>query len=98
MTGKSRRSKGKHHARSKKSKAKQRYTAVASQQQVAAPVASSVETAAPAQVPVPSARVRTAPSKPGKVRYPYITAELKRIGILAGIMLAILIVLALVLT
>jgi len=34
----------------------------------------------------------------GEVRYPYVTAELRRIGILAGIMLVVLIILALVLT
>ena len=33
----------------------------------------------------------------GEARYPYVTAELRRIGILAGIMLVILVVLALVL-
>jgi hypothetical protein len=42
----------------------------------------------------------TAPASPAKVRttlYPYITGELRRIGILAVIILVILIVLALVL-
>jgi hypothetical protein len=33
----------------------------------------------------------------GEARYPYVTAELRRIGILAGMMLVILVVLALVL-
>ncbi len=49
-----------------------------------------VTSALPASTPVPKKTLKTA-------RYPYVTAELRRIGILAGIMLVILIVLALAL-
>ncbi len=47
--------------------------------------------------PVPSARVQTPAAKLATIQYPYIVTELRTIGVLAGIMLAILIVLALVL-
>ena len=50
--------------------------------------------------PVASAPLASAPVRktaPNIVRYPYVVAELRRIGILAGIMLVILIVLALAL-
>jgi hypothetical protein len=46
---------------------------------------------------VPSQSTPAPKAKTSSVRYPYVVAELKRIGILAGIMLVILIVLALVL-
>ena len=89
MPGKSRRRRGKPSARSKKGHGA--ITGVA-QQQVAA------ETYEPA-VPAP-----TLPSRPGSlgapagVLHPYIGNELRRIGILAGIILVILIVLAIVLS
>ena len=94
MPGKSHHGKGKRSAQSKKSKAKQRYAAVASPSLV---VAQIPKPAAPKSVSTTSASVRTPLTKPPVARYPYITTELKRIGILAGIMLVILIVLALVL-
>ena len=96
MLGRTRRSKGKHSLQSKKSKAKQRTAAIASQQQVVAqiqkPAAPTSVTASSIKVPVstPTSRIVR--------RYPYITAELRRIGILAGIIIIILIVLALVLS
>ena len=89
MPGKSRRGRTKPSARSKKRR--DIVTRVAPQ-----PLAS--ETSEPA-VPAP-----TSPSTSGSsgvlagVRYPYIGRELRRIGILAGIMLVILVVLALVLS
>ena len=85
MPGKSRRGRGKHSARSKKRRGA--ITRVA-QQQVAA------ETYKPA---VPLAPSPTPLVTPTGIRYPYINTELRRIGILAGIMLAILVILALVL-
>lgn len=51
--------------------------------------------------PVASAPLASAPARktaPGTVRYPFVVAELRRIGVLAGITLVILIVLALVLS
>lgn len=46
----------------------------------------------------PSAGMPTSRATPNTGRYPYVVAELRRIGILAGITLVILIVLALVLS
>ena len=89
MPGKSR------HGKGKKKRAKQRPAIAAVQQQA---VAQSPKAAAPAATPAPSVRMSTPPPKTTVVRYPYITAELRRIGILAGIMFAILIVLAVVLS
>ena len=93
MPGKSRR-KGKSPFQSKKKREKQRSaTGVVQQQAVAQttkPFVTSTISAPSKSRPTPSAKLPVA-------RYPYVAAELRRIGILAGIMLAILIVLALVL-
>jgi hypothetical protein len=93
MPGKSQRGKGRHAHQSKKSKAKQRQRAMASQQPIAA------DTPKPAvTISKPTSSGTSAAPVTSKVgRYPYITTELLRIGILAGIILVILIVLALVL-
>ena len=91
MSGKSRRHKGKHSFQSKKKKSSQRFSGAVAQEQVAAQVP---EAGVPAEVSVPAARAPTPVAKSATVRYPYITAELKRIGILTGIILVILIVLA----
>ena len=48
-----------------------------------------------ASAPLPSAPARKAATD--TIRYPFVVAELRRIGVLAGIILVILIVLALVL-
>ena len=95
MTGKSRHGKRKHSFRDKKKKSQQ-YTAVAaSQQPVAAqsigPAAAPKPAAPPVSVPTPTTKTKTTTA-----RYPYIVAELRRFGILAGIALVVLIVLALV--
>ena len=90
MPGKSRRGRGKHSARSKK---RQGTLARVVQQRVAS---ETYEPAAPV-VPASSPSVPTPITTPTGARYPYIITELRRIGILAGIMLAILVVLALVL-
>jgi hypothetical protein len=94
MPGKSRHGKGKHLHHSKKSKAKQRYGTMALQQPVAADIPKPVATTGTP----PSSRAPTSPATSRTVQYPYITTELRRIGILAGIILVILIVLALVLS
>jgi len=87
------------HARrklSRKEKQKRRIASLAgaSRQPVAA---QTYEPVAPAKVSTPSAG--TPDSGPARidVHYPYIASELCRIGILAGVMLAILIILSLVL-
>ena len=93
MPGKSRHSRGKNHPQSKKSKAKERSAGgIVPQQAVAQfskPVAPPRVSATSVSLPIPTAT-------PGAAQYPYITAELRRIGILAGIVLTILIVLALI--
>jgi len=65
---------------------------------VSAPAASPVksqENMPIVSTPPPSAPVKK--TKAPAVKYPYVTAELRRIGVLAGATLAILVVLALVL-
>ena len=91
MSGKSKHGRGKHLSKSKRGKGNRGYSA-------AAPVsepASRPEVLTPsAGVPAPAAPA----APPAPVRYPYIFTELRRIAILSGIMLAILVVLALVLS
>jgi len=89
MPSKSRRGRGKHSARSKR---RHGTLARVAQPQVAAPGYQPMTTA----MPKPSPGVPTPIAAPGVARYPYIASELRRIGILSGIALAILVVLALV--
>jgi len=91
MPGKSRHGKGKHPHHSKKSKAIRRQAGISLQQQ-----ATSVapKPAAPVESP-PAPKAEAAIITP---RYPYVAGELKRIGILAGIMIVLLIVLSIVLS
>ena len=91
MASKSRRRRGKHLPQSKKRKRKQISTVTATQQQA---VAQTYKPAAPSKVAAPSVKEPT----PTVARYPHIVTELRRIGILAGIMLVTLVVLALVLS
>lgn len=92
MPGKSRHGKGKHPHHSRKSKAIKRQAGISLQQQA---TAVAPEPAAPARTtPAPEAAASAAVTAP---RYPYVTGELKRIGILAGIIIVILIVLSVVL-
>lgn len=95
MPGKSRRSRGKYSIQSKKKKGRPRRPTMLAQQPAAAQVP---EAASSPQVPVPSVEVPTPMAKPALVRYPYIATELRTIAILAGVMLIVLIVLALVLS
>ena len=68
----------------------------------AAPPLAAVHSEAPAAPPRAAApavkRTAAAKTPSGTVAYPYVTNELKRIGMLGGIMLVILVVLALVLS
>jgi len=95
MPGKSRRKRGKYSFQSKKRKHRPgRVTTLARQPAVS-------QTEEPVffpSVPLPSAGAPTPTAKPTLVQYPYISTELRTIGILAGIMLTVLIVLALVLS
>ena len=93
MSGKSRHGKGKHLHQSKKSKAKQRHIATALRPPIAeTPQPETVITTAPLS------KVPASPTKSKTAQYPYITAELRRISILAGIILVILIVLSVILS
>ena len=95
MPGKSRHGRGKHPSRSKRKKGKQRFSAAVIQQQA---VAETPKPVAPPRVAAPSASAPTPMPVLTAVRHPYILAELRRISILAGVILAILVVLVLVLS
>ena len=94
MPGKSRRGRRRYPSRSKKGKARQVPSAIVAQRQAAT---QSYEPVSRPDVSAPSARLPTPMAVLTTVRYPYIFTELRRIGILAGIMLVILVVLALIL-
>jgi hypothetical protein len=89
---KSRHGRGKHPHRSKKSKAMRRQAGIPlpSQATAVAPKPSAPAEAPPAPKTVAAPAVVTAP------QYPYIAGELKRIAILAGIIIVALIVLSIV--
>ena len=94
MPDKSRRRRGTPSVQSKKKKNRlSRSTTLAPQPAVA----QTGEPAAKPSVSVPSVNMPATVVKPIVVRYPYIAAELRTIGILAGIMLVVLVVLALLL-
>ena len=93
MPGKSRHGRRKV-SRSKRKKGKYAVSAVGAQQQVAAQTYEAVSHPE-ASPPVPSRPVTR--SVPATASYPYVAAELKRVGILAGIMVAVLIILSFVL-
>jgi hypothetical protein len=78
----------------KKSKAMQRSTGASAH----TPVAAQSRPAEQTGVTAPRTGALRASATPTVGRYPYITTELRRIGILGGIMLGILIVLALFLS
>ena len=93
MPGKPRRGQGKHSARSKKRKKGQHFSALRAEQQRPTQRYEPVS-----EAPTPSAKVSIPRSSLTPVQYPHITAELRRIAILAGIMLAVLVVLSLVIS
>ena len=95
MSGKSRRSRGKHSSQSRKKGGKFGASTKVAQQPVAT---QTYEPVTPSQVAAPSESVSTSMPAPTAVHYPFIATELRRIGILAGIVLVILIVLSLVLS
>ena len=88
MPAKSRHGKGKHFHQSRKSKAKQRQETLTAKPAAAVKPARVAE---PSNTPPPQPAAVT--SKPRTMDYPYITRELKRIGVLAGVIFIILIVL-----
>ena len=90
MAGKSKHKRGKrYHPGSKKGKSRRHFTASITQQPAV------TETHEDISQPIVSAPRITTPSPAAKAiaRYPYITTELRTIGILAGIILIILTVL-----
>ena len=95
MPGKSRRRKGKHLPQSKKRKGGRRFLATVAQQPA---VAQTPEPVSHPKVSAPSVSVPTPMAKLAAIRYPHVATELRTIGILAGIMLIILTILALVLS
>ncbi len=94
MPGKSRRGRGKYSPQSKKRKGRPSRPSVLAQQPA---VTQTHEPVSSPDASVPSAGVPTPMAKPAAVRYPYIATELWTIGILAGVMLIVLVVLARVL-
>jgi hypothetical protein len=88
MSGKSKRKRGKQHS-SRKMRGQESPRAVAR-----VPAAPPTRDTTQPQVDSPPATVPTSPIvSPQAIRFPYITAELRTIGILAGIMLIVLIIL-----
>lgn len=93
MPGKSRQKKSKHPHHSKKSKAIQRQANTGLRQ---TPVAAPKPVVPVTPLPKPTVESIQAPTK--TISYPYVAGELRRIGILAGIVLIVLIILSIVLT
>jgi len=95
MPGKSRHDRRKHSFQGKKKRSKRGPPGVVAQRQT------DIQIDKPVVPPSVAAPLASAPTPmPGliAVRHPYILTELRRIGILAGVMLAILVVLVLVLS
>jgi hypothetical protein len=95
MSGKLRHGKGKHPVRSKRRRSGRDSLAIAAQQ---TPVSQTYKAVLQPKVSAPSPSTPTPTATVTTARYPYIITELRRIGILAGITLVILVVLALVLS
>ncbi len=94
MPAKSKHGKGKHPHHSKKKKAIMRQAGSQPQPQPQA-TATAPKPAEPARVTAETKPART--QEAAVLRYPYVTEELKRIGILAGIIIVVLIVLSIIL-
>ena len=95
MPGKSQHGKGKHPVRSKRKRSGRGSSAIAAQQP---PVSQTYGPVPQPEVSAPSSSTPIPPATVSPVRYPYIITEIRRIGILAGITLVILVVLVLVLS
>ena len=93
MPYKSRHGKGKHSPRSRRRKSSR--GVIATQQPR---VSQTYESVAQPEVSAPSAKVPAPSVKVTTVSYPYIVTELRRIGILAGIMVVVLVVLFFILS
>jgi len=91
MSSKSRHKRGKHSFQGKKIKERRAPVVTATETPVAA---QAYTPAASPQIIAPSARVPTPIPRPAMVKHPYVASELRRIGITAGIMLAVLAILS----
>jgi len=91
MPSKSQHSKRKHSFQSKKKKGRRSHPNALAQRQA------DTQDDKPVTPPEVVAPPASTPTLPTAIQYPYVLTELRRIGILAGIILAILVVLALVL-
>ena len=92
MPGKSKHGRRNQH-KGKKRRGRQSFSTVSPQQTV---VSQAYQPAPSPEVTTPSASGASTRSAMAATRYPYIATELRRIGILAGIILVILIILALI--
>ncbi len=90
MPSKSQRKRKKYSIQSKKGKGGLDHPTVLVQPQAATQIRESVSSP---KVAIPLAKVPAPMAKPFTVQYPYIATELRTIGILAGIILIVLIVL-----
>jgi len=90
MPSKSRHSRGKQSFQGKKKKSKRIPAVTVAQEQATSP---TEPPATPARRVAPPLSAPT-PTPPPAASHPHVAAELRRIGILAGIMLAVLVVLA----
>ena len=93
MPGKSRRGRGRHLPRGKRRRGRKVFSAPVAQPSAAG---QAYEPAPAADSLVPSVKVPTPRPTVTAAQHPNVAAELRRIGILAGIILVILVVLALV--
>lgn len=94
MPSKPKNNKGKHYHQSRKSKAIQRQNSTTAKRDVAAEIpmpVSDIDRPSPVKPNIDSAKVKT-------MQYPFIVNELRKIGILAGIILVILVILAIILS
>jgi hypothetical protein len=91
MPAKSRHTKSKHIHDSKKSKARQRQEAAGVP---AVTPATPAHVAEPVSITPPPHPVATTPHRQPATDYPYVTGELRRIGVLAALICAILVILA----
>ncbi len=100
MPGKRKHGKSKRPYYSKKSKTIQRQGVVASQPQTAAaaPLAPPVAATSAVKPVAAAAKAVAVPARATAAQYQYFIGELKRIGILAGIILVVLIVLSVILS
>ncbi|OGO06701.1 MAG: hypothetical protein A2Y92_04820 [Chloroflexi bacterium RBG_13_57_8] len=96
MPGKSRHGKGRQF-HSKKGKALQR-KAAGTAPAVSVNASAASPQPVPAAVATPQPKVAAAPTRAALNPYPYITSELRRIAILAGVIIVILVVLYVVLS